>query len=75
MHIIQSIILRKYIPALATSILCLPIGIFIVIESFYALVVIFLKRQFGLLLVLFTVVGNLMFARRFAKKIIMKFKN
>ena len=29
-HIVQSLILRKYIPAIVTSILCLPVSIFII---------------------------------------------
>ena len=29
-HIIQSLILRKYVPAIVTSILCLPVSIFII---------------------------------------------
>lgn len=29
-HIIQSLILRKYVPAIVTSILCLPVSIFVI---------------------------------------------
>lgn len=31
-HILQSIVIRKYIPALASSIVCLPISIYIIIK-------------------------------------------
>lgn len=38
-HIVQSIVLRKYIPALATSIICLPISIYILKQCFMMLTV------------------------------------
>ena len=38
-HIGQAIVLRKYIPALATSIICLPISIYILKQCFMILTV------------------------------------
>lgn len=74
-HIVQSIVLRKYIPALATSVLCLPVGVFIVIESFLLLGGDFFKTAIWGFIGVVTVVVNLIFAKWLGKKIICKVMN
>lgn len=50
-HIVQSIVLRKYIPALATSIICLPISIYILKQCFMILTVDIWQMIVGIVIV------------------------
>ena len=50
-HIVQSIVLRKYIPALATSIICLPISIYILKQCFMMLTVDIWQMAVGVMVV------------------------
>ncbi|MBQ8134422.1 MAG: HXXEE domain-containing protein [Clostridia bacterium] len=68
-HIIESLVIRKYIPALITSIICLPIGIIILYESAgilsYPVYMMILYGLAGVLLV----VLNLKLAHMIMKKV------
>ena len=50
-HIGQSIVIRKYIPALATSIICLPISIYILKQCFMLLTVDIWQMIVGIVIV------------------------
>ena len=50
-HIGQAIVLRKYIPALATSIICLPISIYILKQCFMLLTVDIWQMIVGIVIV------------------------
>ncbi|MBQ9213439.1 MAG: HXXEE domain-containing protein, partial [Bacteroidales bacterium] len=50
-HIGQAIVLRKYIPALATSIVCLPISIYILKHCFMLLTVDIWQMAVGVVVV------------------------
>ncbi|MDE6252872.1 MAG: HXXEE domain-containing protein [Lachnospiraceae bacterium] len=68
-HIIQAIIVRKYIPALMTSIICLPISIWIISECISTLDCQIIK------IVLFSLIGVIvvLLNLKFAQSLIGKF--
>lgn len=73
-HILQSIIIRKYIPALATSIILLPIGLWILIQ------VISLSNYTHLAIIIWSIICfiimilNLIFVHFLMRKITQKIK-
>jgi hypothetical protein len=68
MHIGQSIIIRQYIPALITSIICLPISILIIKESISALGYTTITITLFSFIGIFVVLLNIKFAHFLMKK-------
>ncbi|MBP5365814.1 MAG: HXXEE domain-containing protein [Bacteroidales bacterium] len=63
-HIVQSVVLRKYIPALITSVLTLPVCVYIVYQCFSADTCIDVTAIVGLAVGFAAVFVNLIFALR-----------
>ena len=63
-HIGQTIIMRQYIPASLTSILCIPISIWIWYKCFHTVTLPFASMAVLIVLGILIVVINLQFARR-----------
>jgi hypothetical protein len=59
MHCFQALIIRKYIPALGTSLICLPVCIYIIkqIVELYSLNVIILYSLLGLMILIINLAG------------------
>ena len=62
-HIAQSIIIRRYIPSLITSIICLPVSIVIIIKCFQLIEIDFMFLGWVVAAILFMIV-NLKFAHK-----------
>ena len=73
-HILQSIIIKRYIPALASSIILLPISIFLISKAIYT----FEYTSFSILIspvvCIMTMLFNLIFVHKIMKKVTEKIK-
>lgn len=61
-HIVQSIVIRKYIPCLITSIIALPVSVFVIYKSIYLLEYSFYQVLFYSFIGISVIVVNLAFA-------------
>ena len=68
-HIIQSIIIKRYIPALASSIILLPISVFLLNKAIYTFEYTFFSIVISSVLCVITMLLNLMFVHKIMKKI------
>ena len=68
-HIIPSIIIKRYIPALASSIILLPISIFLLNKAIYTFEYTFFSIVISSVLCVITMSLNLMFVHKIMKKI------
>ena len=68
-HIIQSIIIKRYIPALASSIILLPISVFLLNKAIYTFEYTFFSIVISSVLCAITMLLNLMFVHKIMKKI------
>ena len=67
-HIGQAVVFRKYIPALATSIICLPISIWILKDCLAAIDASLVEIVAYSVVAVVAVVGNLVFAHWLARR-------
>lgn len=74
-HIIQSIIIKKYTPALISSIALLPISIFLIYKAIYYLKYDFLNILFFSILFIIIMILNLIFVHWIMKKVTEKSTN
>ena len=68
-HIIQSIIIKRYIPALASSMLLLPISVFLLNKAIYTFEYTFFSIVISSILCVITMLLNLMLVHKIMKKI------
>ena len=73
-HIIQCIIIKRYIPALASSIILLPISIFIINKAIYTFKYTFFSIVISSILCIITMLFNLIFVHKIMKKVTEKLK-
>lgn len=71
-HMLQSIILKKYIPALTTSIICLPISLSIILWSIHKLNYSFMTILLYAIIGFILVASNIKFAHLMMKKVTMR---
>ena len=68
-HIIQCIIIKRYIPALASSIILLPISIFIINKAIYTFKYTFFSIVISSILCIITMLFNLIFVHKIMKTV------
>lgn len=74
-HIIQSIIIKRYIPALATSIMLLPINIFLINKAAHTCGYSLIDIVISSILCVIAMLLNLMFVHKLMKKVTERVKN
>ena len=74
-HILQSIIIKRYIPALASSIILLPISIFLISKAIYTFKYTFFSIVISSVLCVIAMLFNLIFVHKIMKKVTEKLKN
>lgn len=73
-HIFQSIIIKRYIPALASSIILLPISIFLISKAIYTFEYTFFSILISSVVCIMTMLFNLIFVHKIMKKVTEKIK-
>ena len=74
-HIIQSIIIKRYVPAIVSSIILLPISIFIINEVIHTFRYTFSSIVISSIICIIVMLLNLMFINKIMKKVSEKIKN
>ena len=74
-HIIQSIIIKRYVPALVSSIILLPISVFLINEVIHTFRYIFSSIVISSIICIIVMLLNLMFIHKIMKKVSEKIKN
>ena len=74
-HIIQSIIIKRYVPALVSSIILLPISVFLINEVIYTFRYTFSSIVISSIICIIVMLLNLMFIHKIMKKVSEKIKN
>ena len=74
-HIIQSIIIKRYVPALVSSIILLPISVFLINEVIHTFRCTFSSIVISSIICIIVMLLNLMFIHKIMKKVSEKIKN
>ena len=74
-HIIQSIIIKRYVPALVSSIILLPISVFLINEVIHTFRYTFSSIVILSIICIIVMLLNLMFIHKIMKKVSEKIKN
>ena len=74
-HIIQSIIIKRYVPALVSSIILLPISVFLINEVIHTFRYTFSSIVISSIICIIVMLLNLMFIHKIMKKVSEKIKN